>query len=78
MFDLTYLTVAFTYYSDEEEFISDLGVSDVLELPPAFGNIYLGEKFTSYLSINNDSVITVDDVAFKAELQTSSQRYVYQ
>ena len=60
--------------SHELEFTSDLGVTDVLELPPAFGNIYLGEKFTSYLSINNDSQTAVSDVAFKAELQTTSQR----
>ena len=43
----------------------------------AFGNIYLGETFTSYLSINNDSTTAVNDVAFKAELQTSSQRHVF-
>ena len=62
--------------SHELEFASDLGMTDVLELSPAFGNIYLGERFTSYLSINNDSLTPVNDVAFKAELQTTSQRYL--
>jgi hypothetical protein len=48
---------------------------DLLELPPAFGNIYLGETFTAYLCVNNDSNQSVGDVAFKAELQTATQRF---
>jgi trafficking protein particle complex subunit 13 len=48
---------------------------DFLCLPPSFGNIYLGETFTSYLCVNNDSLTTVQNVAFKAELQTASQRF---
>jgi trafficking protein particle complex subunit 13 len=60
---------------EEEEFQSDLGVGDFLALPPAFGNIYLGETFTAYLCVNNDSNTSVSEVAFKAELQTTSQRF---
>ncbi|OZJ06771.1 hypothetical protein BZG36_00385 [Bifiguratus adelaidae] len=55
--------------------IPSLGVSDILELPAAFGNIYLGETFSSYLCINNESELSINDVFIKAELQTSSQRF---
>jgi trafficking protein particle complex subunit 13 len=50
-------------------------ITDILSVPGAFGNIYLGETFTSYLCVNNDSLTAVQDVAFKAELQTASQRF---
>jgi hypothetical protein len=50
-------------------------ITDILSLPPAFGNIYLGETFTSYLCVNNDSLTAAQEVAFKAELQTASQRF---
>ncbi|KAJ3267932.1 hypothetical protein HDV01_003718 [Terramyces sp. JEL0728] len=49
--------------------------TDLLTLPSSFGNIYLGETFSCYLCVNNDSTIPVTDVAFKAELQTTSQRF---
>ncbi|KAJ3304362.1 hypothetical protein HDV03_002843 [Kappamyces sp. JEL0829] len=54
---------------------TDFGTSDFLVLPPAFGNIYLGETFNAYLCVNNDSLTSVNEVAFKAELQTTSQRF---
>lgn len=50
-------------------------LTDFLSLPVSFGNIYLGETFTSYLCVNNDSITAATDVAFKAELQTTSQRF---
>ena len=54
---------------------SELGISSMLTLPPGFGNIHLGECFSAYLSVNNDGNVSVHDVAFKAELQTTSQRF---
>lgn len=74
---LTNLFNHLTIESHVLEDASDGAISNILELPMAFGNIYLGETFTSYLSINNDSATAVNDVAFKAELQTSSQRHVF-
>lgn len=62
-------------YDGDLDTIQTVGLTDFLQLPPAFGNIYLGETFTSYLCVNNDSLTAVQDVAFKAELQTASQRF---
>ncbi|KAI8846295.1 hypothetical protein BC829DRAFT_398877 [Chytridium lagenaria] len=50
-------------------------LSQLLSLPISFGNIYLGETFSSYLCINNEWTGAVDEVCIKAELQTSSQRF---
>ncbi|KAJ3299039.1 hypothetical protein HK104_010054 [Borealophlyctis nickersoniae] len=55
--------------------IREFGLSDVLSLPGSFGNIYLGETFSSYLCVNNESGAAVQEVGIKAELQTSSQRF---
>ncbi|RUS20789.1 hypothetical protein BC937DRAFT_94383 [Endogone sp. FLAS-F59071] len=55
--------------------IRDFGLSEVLTLPSAFGNIYLGETFSSYLCINNEAAVAVREVGVKAELQTGSQRF---
>ena len=49
--------------------------SATLLLPSTFGSIYLGEVFSSYLSINNESLVTQHNVKIKAELQTSTQRF---
>ncbi|KAJ3385045.1 hypothetical protein HDU92_003272 [Lobulomyces angularis] len=54
---------------------TDFNLSDVLSLPGTFGNIHLGEIFSSYLCVNNDSHVSVQRVGIKAELQTSSQRF---
>ncbi|GMN50833.1 hypothetical protein TIFTF001_019988 [Ficus carica] len=51
-----------------------LGLSGLLVLPQAFGAIYLGETFCSYISINNSSNFEVRDVVIKAEIQTERQR----
>uniref|UniRef100_A0A8D0HC06 Trafficking protein particle complex subunit 13 n=1 Tax=Sphenodon punctatus TaxID=8508 RepID=A0A8D0HC06_SPHPU len=37
-------------------------------------NIFLGETFSSYISVHNDSNQVVKDILVKADLQTSSQR----
>ncbi|KJE92725.1 hypothetical protein CAOG_03639 [Capsaspora owczarzaki ATCC 30864] len=49
-------------------------LSSFLMLPQNFGNIFLGETFSSYISVHNDSNMRIRDVAVKAELQTTSQR----
>ncbi|KAJ3189113.1 hypothetical protein HDU85_002738 [Gaertneriomyces sp. JEL0708] len=56
--------------------IPDFGLTDLLALPASFGNIYLGETFSSYLCINNESQLPVQEVGIKAELQTTSQRFM--
>ncbi|KTG31109.1 hypothetical protein cypCar_00030907 [Cyprinus carpio] len=39
-----------------------------------YRNIFLGETFSSYISVHNDSNQVVKDILVKADLQTSSQR----
>uniref|UniRef100_A0A8C2ZM31 Trafficking protein particle complex subunit 13 n=1 Tax=Cyclopterus lumpus TaxID=8103 RepID=A0A8C2ZM31_CYCLU len=51
-----------------------LMLGEMLTLPQNFGNIFLGETFSSYISVHNDSSQVVKDVLVKADLQTSSQR----
>lgn len=46
----------------------------LLALPSAFGQIYLGETFTSYVSLSNGTPYEVTQVVVKAELQTASNR----
>ncbi|CAO3597552.1 unnamed protein product [Absidia cylindrospora] len=56
--------------------IRDFGLGQMLKLPSAFGNIYLGESFSTFISINNETVSErVHDIGIKVELQTSSQRF---
>ncbi|XP_030049052.1 trafficking protein particle complex subunit 13 isoform X4 [Microcaecilia unicolor] len=51
-----------------------LMLGEMLTLPQNFGNIFLGETFSSYISVHNDSPHLVKDILVKADLQTSSQR----
>uniref|UniRef100_A0A3B3QZP5 Trafficking protein particle complex subunit 13 n=1 Tax=Paramormyrops kingsleyae TaxID=1676925 RepID=A0A3B3QZP5_9TELE len=51
-----------------------LMLGEMLTLPQNFGNIFLGETFSSYISVHNDSAQVVKDILVKADLQTSSQR----
>ncbi|KAI5331152.1 hypothetical protein L3X38_021278 [Prunus dulcis] len=51
-----------------------IGLSGLLVLPQAFGAIYLGETFCSYISINNSANLEVRDIIIKAEMQTERQR----
>ncbi|KAK7866040.1 hypothetical protein R5R35_008552 [Gryllus longicercus] len=43
-------------------------------LPQSFGNIYLGETFSSCICVHNDSNQIAKHVSLKADLQTSTQR----
>lgn len=49
-------------------------LGEMLTLPQNFGNIFLGETFSCYISVHNDSTKVVKDILVKADLQTSSQR----
>ena len=39
-----------------------------------YRNIYLGETFTSYVSLRNDSTETCQKIALRCDLQTATQR----
>ncbi|KAK1290376.1 hypothetical protein QJS10_CPB18g01475 [Acorus calamus] len=54
--------------------IDAMALSGLLILPQAFGAIYLGETFCSYISINNSSNYEARDIVIKAEIQTERQR----
>ncbi|XP_058805357.1 trafficking protein particle complex subunit 13 [Phymastichus coffea] len=55
------------------EGMETLAVGQFMVLPQSFGNIYLGEIFSSYLCVHNGSHQSVKDVTVKADLQTSTQ-----
>ncbi|KAJ1534781.1 hypothetical protein HK096_003450 [Nowakowskiella sp. JEL0078] len=55
--------------------LRNVNIPSLLALPSSFGNIFLGETFSSYLCINNESGTAVQDVGIKAELQTVTQRF---
>ncbi|XP_034942331.1 trafficking protein particle complex subunit 13 [Chelonus insularis] len=50
-----------------------LAVGQFMVLPQSFGNIYLGEIFSSYLCVHNGSNQLVTNIHVKADLQTSTQ-----
>ncbi|KYN18517.1 UPF0533 protein C5orf44 like protein [Trachymyrmex cornetzi] len=50
-----------------------LAIGQFMVLPQSFGNIYLGEIFSSYLCVHNGSNQVVKNVTVKADLQTSTQ-----
>ncbi|XP_029155043.1 trafficking protein particle complex subunit 13-like [Nylanderia fulva] len=53
--------------------IETLAIGQFMVLPQSFGNIYLGEIFSSYLCVHNGSNQVVKNVTVKADLQTSTQ-----
>ncbi|XP_067044830.1 trafficking protein particle complex subunit 13-like [Acropora muricata] len=54
--------------------LSAFALGELFVLPQTFGNIFLGEVFSSYVSVHNDSNQPVKDIVIKTDLQTSSQR----
>ncbi|KAK2191897.1 hypothetical protein NP493_43g05045 [Ridgeia piscesae] len=54
--------------------LEQFALGELLTLPQNFGNIFLGETFSSYISVHNDSAHMCTDVQVKVDLQTSSQR----
>lgn len=53
-----------------------LAAGQFLLLPQSFGNIYLGETFSCYVCVHNETNNPVQSVHIKAGLQTNSQRIV--
>ncbi|XP_065206619.1 trafficking protein particle complex subunit 13 [Planococcus citri] len=51
-----------------------LAVGQFLLVPQSFGSIYLGETFSCYICVHNDSNDIVPNVVLKADLQTTTQR----
>ncbi|KDR14425.1 trafficking protein particle complex subunit 13 isoform X2 [Zootermopsis nevadensis] len=54
--------------------VETLSAGQFLLLPQSFGNIYLGETFSSYICVHNDSNEIAKHVSVKADLQTTSHR----
>ncbi|RUS92093.1 hypothetical protein EGW08_000117 [Elysia chlorotica] len=54
--------------------LSAFPLGSLLTLPQNFGNIFLGETFSSYISVHNDSSQLCKEITLKADLQTGSQR----
>jgi len=54
--------------------LSALLPGELLVLPQSFGNIYLGETFSSYVCVHNDSTEVCSNVLVRADLQTATQR----
>ncbi|XP_022649869.1 trafficking protein particle complex subunit 13-like [Varroa destructor] len=48
--------------------------SDMLYLPQSFGSIYLGETFSSYMTVHNGSSMDVGGVQLKAELHNGNHK----
>ncbi|VVC89612.1 trafficking protein particle complex subunit 13 [Leptidea sinapis] len=51
-----------------------LAAGQFLLLPQSFGNIYLGETFSCYVCVHNETNQPVQSVSIKTDLQTSSQK----
>jgi len=56
------------------ESLEELNLGSLLILPQSFGNIYLGETFSSYVCVHNDSTQIARNISIKADLQTATQR----
>uniref|UniRef100_A0A2C9M5S2 Trafficking protein particle complex subunit 13 n=1 Tax=Biomphalaria glabrata TaxID=6526 RepID=A0A2C9M5S2_BIOGL len=54
--------------------LGNFPLGNLLTLPQNFGNIFLGETFSSYISVHNDSSQLCKEITLKADLQTGSQR----
>lgn len=54
--------------------VETLSVGQFLLLPQSPVNIYLGETFSSYICVHNETKDVVRNVAVKVDLQTTSQR----
>ncbi|XP_039288736.1 trafficking protein particle complex subunit 13 isoform X2 [Nilaparvata lugens] len=54
--------------------LETIAAGQFLLLPQSFGNIYLGETFSSYICVHNASSQAAKDVTLKADLQTNSLR----
>lgn len=73
--NISKLTASHNIDMQSEIRVRDFGLSQMLQLPSDFGNIYLGETFNTLVTVNNDSTQAMSEVSLKVELQTSSQRF---
>lgn len=60
-----------TQFDVKNNFIPD---QQFLRLPQAFGNIYLGETFSSYICVHNCTTHPVNAVSVKCDLQSNNSR----
>lgn len=51
-------------------------VSEMLNLPSAFGAIQLGETFSSCLAVNNEASVEVEGVMLRVEMQTATTKAI--
>lgn len=58
----------------QEKSCPNFMISESLLLPQSIENIYLGETFSCYICLHNDSAELVNEISLKVDLQTSSQR----
>ncbi|KAG9303599.1 hypothetical protein G9A89_018495 [Geosiphon pyriformis] len=54
---------------------AELAANESSNTPISFGNVYLGETFSSLVKISNESVQTAREIGIKAEIQTNTQRF---
>lgn len=59
---------------DSENSKSFIPKNQLLQLPQAFGNIYLGETFSSYICVHNCTTHPVNSVSVKCDLQSNNSR----
>lgn len=59
------------FEESENPFVSK---NQFLQLPQAFGNIYLGETFSSYICVHNCTTHPVAGVSVKCDLQSNNSR----
>jgi len=59
---------------NSEDTLGGLNLGKFLILPQSFGSIYLGETFSSYVCVHNDSTENARNISVKADLQTGTQR----
>jgi len=59
---------------DSESNVNILPKNQLLQLPQAFGNIYLGETFSSYICVHNCTTHPVNAVSVKCDLQSNNSR----
>lgn len=50
----------------------ELGSGQFMLLPQSFGNIYLGETFSSYICVHNCTTYQVEGVVVKADLKSNN------
>jgi len=72
---VTYSTAVHPH-DDDFESPDGFGLLDIMSLPHSFGTIYVGETFSSYVSLSNVSSQVLSNLNVKVEIQTASQRII--